>query len=50
MIEAGSARRRAEGEFLTALRGAGAAMQLLGAAAAERIGIMTAGGLSSGST
>ena len=28
-----------ESEFLTALRGAGAAMQLLGAAAAERIGL-----------
>jgi len=39
MTEAGSARRRVESEFLTALRGAGAAMQLLGAAAAERIGI-----------
>jgi DNA-binding MarR family transcriptional regulator len=39
MTEAGSARRRAESEFLTALRSAGAAMQLLGAAAADRIGI-----------
>jgi DNA-binding HxlR family transcriptional regulator len=33
------ARRRLEGEFLLALRRAGAAMQLLGAASAERIGI-----------
>jgi DNA-binding MarR family transcriptional regulator len=33
------ARRRAESEFLLALRRAGAVMQLLGAAAAERIGI-----------
>jgi len=39
MTEAGSTRRRAETEFLTSLRRAGAAMQLLGAAAAERIGI-----------
>jgi DNA-binding MarR family transcriptional regulator len=39
MTEPGSARRHVETEFLTALRGAGAAMQLLGAAAAERIGI-----------
>lgn len=39
MTEAQTARRRAETEFLTALRGAGAAMQLLGAAAAGRIGI-----------
>jgi DNA-binding MarR family transcriptional regulator len=37
--EAESARRRMESDFLTALRSAGAAMQLLGAAAAERIGI-----------
>src|SRR3984957_5631092 len=33
------ARRRLESEFLLALRRAGAAMQLLGAASAERIGI-----------
>jgi DNA-binding MarR family transcriptional regulator len=33
------ARRRLESEFLLALRGAGAVMQLLGAASAERIGI-----------
>src|SRR5258708_39893685 len=33
------ARRRLESEFLLALRGAGAAMQLLGSASAERIGI-----------
>ena len=39
MTESASARRRAETEFLTALRRSGAAMQLLGAAAAERIGI-----------
>jgi DNA-binding MarR family transcriptional regulator len=39
MTEADNARRRAESEFLTALRSAGAAMQLLGAAAADRIGI-----------
>jgi DNA-binding MarR family transcriptional regulator len=39
MAEAASVRRRAETEFLTALRSAGAAMQLLGAAAADRIGI-----------
>jgi DNA-binding MarR family transcriptional regulator len=32
-------RRRLESEFLLALRGAGAVMQLLGAASAERIGI-----------
>jgi DNA-binding MarR family transcriptional regulator len=36
---AGSARRRAETEFLTALRRAGSVMQLVGAAAADRIGI-----------
>jgi DNA-binding MarR family transcriptional regulator len=34
-----SPRRRLEGEFLLALRRAGSVMQLLGAAAAERIGI-----------
>jgi DNA-binding transcriptional ArsR family regulator len=39
MTEAGTSRRQAETEFLTSLRRAGAAMQLLGAAAAERIGI-----------
>ena len=39
MTESANARRRAETEFLTALRRSGAAMQLLGAAAAERIGI-----------
>lgn len=39
MTEAGSARRHAETQFLTALRRAGSVMQLLGAAAAERIGI-----------
>lgn len=39
MTEAASARRQAETEFLTVTRKAGAAMQLLGAAAAERIGI-----------
>ena len=33
------ARRRIEGEFLLAVRRAGAVMQLLGAASAERIGI-----------
>ena len=33
------ARRRIEGEFLLAMRRAGAVMQLLGAASAERIGI-----------
>jgi DNA-binding MarR family transcriptional regulator len=33
------ARQRLESDFLLALRGAGAAMQLLGAASAERIGI-----------
>ena len=33
------ARRHLENKFLLALRGAGAAMQLLGAASAERIGI-----------
>src|ERR1700733_16083365 len=33
------ARRRLESDFLLALRRAGAAMQLLGAASAERIGI-----------
>lgn len=33
------ARRRLEGEFLLALRRAGAVMQLLGAASADRIGI-----------
>jgi len=34
-----SPRRRLEGEFLLAMRRAGAVMQLLGAAAAEKIGI-----------
>src|SRR5215469_12794272 len=34
-----SPRRRLEGEFLLAMRRAGSVMQLLGAAAAERIGI-----------
>src|SRR5215475_3385475 len=34
-----SPRRRLEGEFLLALRRAGSVMQLLGAAAADRIGI-----------
>src|SRR5262252_445612 len=34
-----SPRRRLEGEFLLALRRAGSVMQLLGAAAAEKIGI-----------
>lgn len=39
MPEAGGPRRPAETEFLTALRRSGAVMQLLGAAAAERIGV-----------
>jgi DNA-binding MarR family transcriptional regulator len=39
MTERASARQHAETEFLVALRRAGAAMQLLGAAAADRIGI-----------
>lgn len=39
MPETGSPRQQAETEFLTALRRSGAVMQLLGAAAAGRIGV-----------